>query len=120
MAKKIHYRGEIEHLSGWRAVIHDLIMMNKESFDSLLDLDNLHERKLIGSECTIKKTTADIEYTTQKPSTTFENTEVQLLYDYYRYLLKTSKNIAVAAKRAGLKYETFRSKLRKLKIITKY
>jgi len=46
----------------------------------------------------------------------FQGTEHELLHAYYTYLVKSSKNIADAARRAGDKDPTFRKKLDRFKI----
>lgn len=103
--QKINYRGEIDKLLGWNAVIHDLILSNKEAFDTMLTY-NCQDKDHYAKESESKKSSLRI----------FKETEKGLLTEYYTYLMDSSKNIVIAAKRAGVDYETFRSKLRKYKI----
>lgn len=105
LGQKLIYGKEFEVSPGWGYAMRRLKANNKEAFKKLFS----------EVESTFKINTSENNNAVRNEAIS-DKTETELLKDYYVNLLKTSNNIIEAAKRAGVKYETFRSRMRKLKI----
>src|SRR5690606_27408105 len=82
VGQEISYRGEIEKLSSWQHVVHDIILSNKELFDSLFNKNMKQE----GNNKDHDNMRNNIEHH-------FSITEHDLLNQYYSYLVRSSKNL---------------------------